>query len=321
MGRRAKMPQPIFVGIDVSKAKLDLAVSPTGEQSCFANDAEGIEELVTEVLSLKPTVVVIEATSGLEVALAGALAAADVAVAVVNPRHTHAFGRARGIVAKTDKVDAVGLAEFAAAVRPEVRPLPDGQAQELKALATRRRQLRQMITAEKNRLKIAPQILKPSIEVNIRWLEEQLDDIDRQMRKAIKDSPIWRAKDELLKSVPGVGDKTSAVLISNLWELGTLNSKQIAALVGVAPFNRDSGSFRGKRTCWGGRAQVRTALYMATLSAARRCPQIARFYQRLQADGKPKKVALTACMRKLIIMLNAILRDQRPWTSDHQPQT
>ncbi len=309
------MTKTLYIGIDVCKAHLDVAAKPTGQQWQFANDAQGIKELVKQIARLKPALVVMEATGGYELSTATALAAADLPVAVVNPRQVRDFGRARGILAKTDKIDAALLADFADAVRPEPRPLPDQQAQELKALAARRRQLQQMITAETNRLTNAPEILQPLIKASIDWLKEQLADINDQIRKSIQDSPVWREKDELLKSVPGIGDKTSAVIIAGLTELGTLTGKQIAALVGVAPFNRDSGKHRGKRVCWGGRADVRASLYMAALTATRHNPAIAQFYQRLKAAGKPSKVALTACMRKLLVTANAIVRDQRPWTA------
>jgi len=311
------MSKTVYIGIDVCKAHLDVAVSPAGKQWQFANDAQGIEDLVKQVARLKPALIVLEATGGYELAVAAALAAAELSVAVVNPRQVRDFGRARGILAKTDKIDAALLADFAATVRPEARPLPDEQAQELKALVSRRRQLQQMITAEKNRLSSAPQILRSSIEATIDWLKKQLADIDDQTRKSIQNSPVWRAKDELLQSVPGIGTKTSAMMIGGLSELGTLTGKQIAALVGVAPFNRDSGKHRGKRVCWGGRAQVRATLYMAALAATRCNPAIAEFYERLKDAGKPSKVALTACMRKLLVIANAVVRDQQPWTAQH----
>jgi len=311
------MSEALYVGIDVCKAHLDVATNPASQRWQFANNAKGIKALVKQIARLKPALVVMEATGGYEFPAASALAAADLPVAVVNPRQVRNFGRAQGTLAKTDSIDATLLADFAAAMRPEPRPLPDEQAQELKALTTRRRQIQGMITAETNRLKRAPKVLRRSVQAHIKWLRKQLADIDADISQAIQDSPVWREKDQLLKTVPGIGDKTSAVVIAGLAELGSLNREQIAALVGVAPFNRDSGSFRGKRICWGGRADVRASLYMAALTATRCNPVIRDFYQRLKAAGKPSKVALTACMRKLLVILNAMVRDQQPWICEN----
>jgi len=308
------MSEALYVGIDVCEAHLDVATSPAAKQWQFSNDARGIRALVKQTARLKPVLVVMESTGGCEVGAAAALAVADLPVAVINPRQVRDFGRSRGILAKTDAIDAGLIASFAATNQPEPRPLPDQQARELKAIATRRRQLSQMLVAETNRLRRAPDVLRRSIEAHIDSLKEQIADIDGQIRKLIQSSPVWRDRDELIRTVPGIGDKTSAALIAWLPELGRLNRKQIAALVGVAPFNRDSGKLRGHRVCWGGRAHVRTSLYMAALTATRFNPVIRDFYQRLKTAGKPSKVALTACMRKLLVIINAMVRDQQPWT-------
>lgn len=256
------------------------------------------------------------ATGGLETAVAAELTAAAMPVSVVNPRHVRDFARATGRLAKTDAIDARMLARFAEALQPEVRPLPDAQAQELRSLVTRRRQVVVMLTAEHNRLSQATQRVHPHLEAHIAWLQQQLAELDQELADLIQSSPVWRARDNLLQSVPGVGPTTATVLVADLPELGNLNRKQIAALVGVAPHNRDSGSYRGKRSVWGGRAAVRASLYMATLVATRFNSVIKDFYARLCAAGKPKKVALTACMRKLLTILNHMLRTQTPWNPD-----
>ena len=267
---------------------------------------------------LAPQLVVLEATGGVEMTLAGELAASGQHVAVVNPRQVRDFARATGKLAKTDVLDAHVLAHFAEAVRPASRPLPDAGTQELAALVARRRQLVEMITAEKNRLRTAGPRIRPKVQEHIRWLEENLADLDRDLGDFIRSSPVWRDKDQLLQSTPGVGPVLSMTLLSDLPELGTLNRAEIAALVGVAPFNRDSGTLRGKRKVWGGRAQVRAALYMAALVATRFNPVLQTFYQRLCAAGKPKKLALTACMRKLLTILNLMVRQNRHWNPSAQ---
>jgi transposase len=244
------------------------------------------------------------------------MAAAGVPVVVVNPRHVRDFAKATGKLAKTDALDAQMLAHFAEVMRPEARPLPDEQTQTLAAILTRRRQLVEMLTAEKNRLASARKPVRKSLRAHIAWLERELSHTDSDLAHAIRESPVWREKEELLQSTPGVGPVVTTTLLANLPELGTLTAKQIAALVGVAPFNRDSGTLRGKRTVWGGRAQVRAVLYMGTLVATRFNPVIHAFYQRLCAAGKAKKVALTACMRKLLIILNAMLKHRTPWRPD-----
>lgn len=302
----------LFIGVDVSKARLDVAVRPTGEAWSTDNDEAGIAALVTRLTKLGATLVVVEATGGLEVAMVAELAAA-VPVAVVNPRQVRDFARAMGQLAKTDRIDAEVLARFAEAVNPDPRPLKDEETRHLAALVSRRRQLRDMIVAESNRLGAAPKKLHKGIEKHIDWLRRELRLLEKDLDGQIKSSPIWREKEDLMRGVKGIGPHSAATMLAEVPELGTLNRKQIAALVGVAPLNRDSGTYRGKRSIWGGRATVRAVLYMATLSAVRANPALRAFYKRLVANGKPKKVALTAAMRKLLTILNAIVRDQRPW--------
>ena len=308
------MSETLYVGVDVSKAHLDVATDPASELQQFTNDPQGIKALVRALEGLAPALVVMEATGGYQLPAALALDAACLPVAVVNPRQVRDFGRAKGVLAKTDKIDASLLADYAATIRPEPRPLPDELSQELKDLVSRRRQIQRMITSETSRLKQASSAMRRSIQAHIRWLKRELAKLDEHIRRRLEDNPLWRAKDQLLRSVPGVGKATSAVFISSVPELGQLDPKQIAALIGVAPFNRDSGQHRGKRSCWGGRADVRANLYMAALVASQHNPVIRDFYRRLLNAGKPKKVALTACMRKLLTILNAIIRDYQPWT-------
>ncbi len=303
----------LFVGIDVSKDRLDVAVRPTGEAWQASYNPRGIGELVHRLGELAPQLVVLEATGGMEMTLAGELAASQLAIAVVNPRQVRDFARAAGKLAKTDALDAHALAHFAEAMRPPSRPLPDSASQELKALVARRRQLVEMITAEKNRVRSAPNRIRPKVEEHVSWLEESLEGLDRELGEFIRSSPMWKDKVQLLRSAPGVGPVLSMTLLSDLPELGALNRGEIAALVGVAPFNRDSGALRGKRQVWGGRSQVRAALYMATLVATRYNPVLRSFYQRLCEAGKPKKVALTACMRKLLTILNVMAKHNRHW--------
>lgn len=307
----------LFVGIDVSKDRLDVAVLPSGESWAITNEDEAIQSLVKRIRSLKPELIVLEATGQLELPLVGALAAKGLPVVVVNPRQVREFARASGILAKTDRIDAQVLACFGEKMRPEVRPLKDKETRELTALMARRRQLVAMLVAEKSRLAAAPQVVRKDIKTNIAWLEKKLSKMNDHLADKIKDSPVWREKDALLQSAPGVGVVLSTSLMADLPELGTLNRRQIAALVGVAPFNRDSGSFRGKRCVWGGRGHLRSTLFMATLAATRSNPVIRTFYQRLREAGKPPKVALTACMRKLLTILNAILKSQTPWQAQY----
>ena len=304
---------PLFVGIDVSKDRLDVAVRPTGEAWQAPYNSRGVSDLVHRLEKLAPQLVVLEATGGMEMALAGELAASQLAIAVVNPRQVRDFARAAGKLAKTDALDAHALAHFAQAMGPASRPLPDAQSKELMALVARRRQLVEMITAEKNRLRTAAKRIRPKVQEHILWLEENLEDLDRDLGEFIRSSPMWKDKDQLLRSTPGVGPVLSMTLLSDLPELGALNRGEIAALVGVAPYNRDSGALRGKRQVWGGRGRVRAALYMATLVATRYNPVLRSFYQRLCEAGKPKKVALTACMRKLLTILNVMVKHNRHW--------
>ena len=305
--------QAPFVGIDVAKAHLDIASPQTNQTWLVPNTAPGHQALVAALTGLAPALVVLEASGGYEAAVASVLYEAGLPVVVVNPRRVRAFAHAQGRQAKTDPIDATVLADFGRALNPPVRPLPSQQAGQLTELTRRRRQLIQMITAEQHRLDQASKPLAKTIHRHITWLQKQLKTLDADIADLIRTSPLWCDQAALLGSVPGVGPTTTAMLVAELPELGQLSAKQIAALVGVAPFNRDSGQRQGKRAIYGGRATVRTALYMATLAATRYNPTIQSFYTRLLAAGKPKKVALTACMRKLIIILNAILRDQQPW--------
>ena len=310
--------EPTYVGIDVSKERMDVAVRPTGRSWSVSYDGAGVDDLVAQLKELKPAGVITESTGGLELPLVAALAAASLPVAVVNPRQVRDFARSTGRLAKTDRLDAQVLAHFGEAVRPlvrpPVRPLRDSETQLLHSLVARRHQLITMLVAEKNRLNTATTVaVRPSIESHIEWLKRELKDLDTELRRIIRRSPVWREKDKLLRTVPGVGEQVSLTLLAYLPELGTLNHRQIAALVGVAPFNRDSGTMRGRRTVWGGRARVRASLYMGALTASRCNPAIRDFYQRLLAAGKPTKVALTACMRKLLVILNSILRHHSPW--------
>lgn len=304
---------PLFVGVDVAKGHLDLAVRPSEETWQVTHDEPGIQGLVSRLQELQPTLVILEATGGLELPLVAALGVAALPVAVVNPRQVRDFAKATGRLAKTDRLDAIVLAHFAEAVRPQPRSLPDSQSQELAAQLTRRQQLVQMLTAEKNRMDSALPPVRPRLQAHIRWLEEELIDLDRGLWDTIKESPLWRAKDNLLQSAPGIGPVVSLTLLADLPQLGALNRQQISALVGVAPLNRDSGTMRGKRGIWGGRARVRAALYMAALVATRYNPTIRHFYHRLLAAGKAKKVALVACMRKLLTILNSMLKHNCSW--------
>lgn len=303
----------IYAGVDVSKAHLDVALTGTEERPRFANTERGIAELVSQLEAAAPELVVLEATGGFEVPVAGALAAAGIPVVVANPRQVRDFARSTGQLAKTDALDAGILALFAERVRPAVRPLPDAATRALDALVGRRRQIIDMITAEKNRLGFALPAVQKGIRKHIRWLERQLSDVDDDLDEQIRQSPVWQAKSDLLQEVPGVGPNLARTLIAELPELGRLSHKEIAALVGVAPFPRDSGGMRGKRMVWGGRAPVRSALYMSIWSASKWNPVIRVFYERLRSKGKSPKVAQVACMRKLLTILNAMVRDGRRW--------
>jgi transposase len=299
-----------FVGIDVSKDSLDVAVRPDEERWQTPNREQAFFQLIFRLQALAPTLVIVEA-------VVAALAEDGLPVALINPRQAREFARATGRLAKTDKIDADDLAFFGEAIRPEVRPLPDAAVQVLSALTARRQQLVKMLTAERNRLRTALAPARPSLREHIRWLEKERDKVEAELQRHIDRNLTLHNKFTLLCSMKGVGAATGYVLLSDLPELGRLNRKEIAALVGVAPFNRDSGRWRGKRTTWGGRASVRAALYMAALVASQHNPVIRSFYQRLIQAGKPKKVALTACMRKLLVILNAMVKNNTPWDPDY----
>jgi len=302
-----------FVGIDVSKARLDIAVIPTGEQWSVSNDDMGIDKIVQLLRKIQPVRIILEATGGMEVPVTVALAAAGLPVVVVNPRQVRDFAKATGKLAKTDRIDAQVLARFGQAIRPPIRPLPDAATRELNTLLTRRHQITEMITSEGSRMMTVSGRVRANIEAHIDWLKDCLKQLDKDLEDALRSSPIWQEKDNLLQSVPGVGKVTSSSLLAGLPELGTLNRKQIAALVGVAPLNRDSGTLRGQRTIWGGRSHVRAVLYMAALAATRWNPVLKAFYLHLLSKGKAKKVALTACMHKLLIILNSMLKHRTTW--------
>jgi transposase len=309
-----KASEEVIVGIDVAKASLDVAVRPSGEQRRLDNDAAGIAEVVAWLRAISPQVIVTEATGGYEAPLVAELGLAKLPVAVVNPRQVRDFARATGRLAKTDRLDAQVLAHFGEAVRPTPRPLPEEAAQELAALVERRRQVVAMRTAEANRLGTARvAAVRARIQAHLAWLEADLAEVDEDLRHRLRASPLWREQDDLLRSVPGIGPILALTLLAELPELGRLSHGQIAALVGVAPLNRDSGTLRGRRAVWGGRREIRTALYMGTLRATRCNPVIRTFYERLLAAGKAKKVALVACMHKLLTIVNAMLKHQTPW--------
>jgi len=304
----------MFIGIDVSKARLDVAMRPSAEKLSVSNDEAGIQALVTRLSEIKPALIVLEATGGLERSVSGALGSAQLPVVVVNPRQVRDFAKALGQLAKTDRIDAEVLAHFAEVIRPPLRPLPDKVSLELRALIARRRQLIEMMVAEKNRLSAASKAVRKRIEAHIRWLETELDRADKDLDQSIRQSPIWQEHQDLLRSVPGIGPVVSRTLLAELPELGRLNRKQIAALVGIAPLNCDSGTFRGRRGIWGGRATVRAVLYMAALVASRRNSVIRNFYKRLRDKGKAPKVALVACMHKLLTILNAMIKHKTRWS-------
>lgn len=299
------------IGVDVSKMTLDVACWVGKEYKRFSNDPKGIQDLIEWLKTLQPELIVLEATGGLELPFVAELAYVKLPVAVVNPKRIREFARSIGQLAKTDKLDARVIAHFGAATHPEVRKLPTEEEERLTALITRRRQIIEMLTAEKNRLHSARFSMKERIEMHITWLEKELKDLDDEITHFIHQSPIWKEKDKLLRSVPGVGPVTSATLLAMLPELGTLNRQKIAALVGVAPVNKDSGKRQKKRRTFGGRANVRSVLYMAALSASKHNPRIKAFYDHLVRMGKEKKVALTACMRKLLVILNAMARQNQ----------
>ena len=305
--------EQVYVGIDVSKSHLDIAVLPTEESWRVNNDEADIEQLVVRFGELEPELVMMEASGSYEMPLAAALQVAGLPVRVVNPRQARDFAKATGKLAKTDSIDAAVLAHFAEAVKPQPRALPDKETRDLAAILARRSQLTGMLTAERNRLSRAPRPLRRRLKAHINWLHKELSRTDDDLRSAVKGSPMWAARDQILTSTPGVGEVVSFTLLADLPELGSLNRKEIATLVGVAPLNRDSGAFRGKRIVWGGRARVRRALYMGALVATRHNPVIRDFYHKLCAAGKPKKLALVACMRRLLLILNCMVRDGHRW--------
>ena len=307
----------MFVGIDVSKQRLDVHTRPSSEEWSVTNDAQGHAELISKLASLSPSLVVLEASGGYQAAVVAELGANKLPVAVVNPRQVRDFAKATGRLAKTDSIDAAVLAHFAESIRPEPRPMPDELTVELHALVTRRRQLIDMRTAESNRLetcRVMP--VRRNIQKMINMLTKQIGKVDDDIDTTIKNSPVWREREDLLSSAIGVGPTTARTLLTQLPELGKLNRREIAALVGVAPFNDDSGKRNGPRRIRGGRAEVRSVLYMATIAAVRFNPQLQRMYQRLLSRGKLKKVALIACARKLVTILNAIMKTNTPWRLD-----
>lgn len=313
-----------FIGIDVAKTKVDVAQWGSQTVQTYPNDIEGRAKLLqwlAELGAAKQSLIVVEATGGLEQALISELLVVEYPVAKINPKRARDFARALGQLAKTDKIDALLLARFAQTIQPEVYPLKDAQQLDLSAHITRRRQLIQMIVSEKNRFSSAVASMRPRIEKHLKWLDTALADIEQAIDGFINDHSDWKDNQQRLTLITGVGRVTSMTMIAELPELGSLKSKQITALVGLAPFNRDSGSMRGRRMIWGGRAAVRRALYMAAVSAMRWNPVIRTFYQRLRDAGKPFKVAITACMRKLLIIMNAIIRDKSDWDDKFVPQS
>jgi transposase len=307
-----------WIGIDVSKATLDVYVHPSGAAWQVPQTSAQVDALVEQLVALKPERIVLEASGGYQTAVVAALASRALPVVVVNPRQVRDFARAIGQLAKTDRIDAQVLARFGEGIRPELRPLPDETTRTMRALVGRRRQLQEMLTAEQNRLmsaavQDAPEPLRAQLGEHIDWLRRQLAEVDDDVQRRLEASPVWRERENLLRTIPGIGPVTSATLLSQLPELGHLDRQAIAKLVGVAPLNDDSGTWHGQRHIWGGRAAVRAALYMATLVATRCNAQIREFYQRLRAAGKAKKVALVACMRKLLVICNSIARTATPW--------
>ena len=307
------MEQQQWVGIDVCQKYLDVYVRPAEKLFQVTNDENGIKELTKVLSHIKPELIVLEATGGMELDVVTQLTQAELPVAIINPRQARDFAKATGQLAKTDAIDAKVLAHFADAIRPEVRQISDESSRQLEDLVARRRQISDMITAEKNRRRGKTNSVKASIDKHIEWLEEQLKEIESQIKEAIAVNPDWQQKMDLLTSVPGIGEIVAVTLISSLPELGQISHKSISYLVGVAPLNKDSGKFRGKRRIWGGRTKVRCLLYMAALVAVRFNPVIKAFYKRLISKGKLKKVALTACMHKLLIILNAMMKQNSSW--------
>lgn len=303
----------VFAGIDVAKESLEVFVRPDNIRRSFSNDEQGRTSLACLLGKTGSSLVVLEASGGYEIPVVEVLALSALNVVVVNPRQVRDFAKATGKLAKTDAIDAEVIARFAEVIRPEVRPLKDEDTQRLQALIARRRQLVQMLTEEKNRLQIAPPWTRADIKAHIAWLTECINKVGKDLGSLIRKTPLWREKENLLRTFKGIGPVNACTLLARLPELGQLNRKNIAALVGLAPMNRDSGKYRGKRTIFGGRADVRAALYMATLSAVSHNSIIRAFYQRLLQAGKVRKVALTACMHKVLIILNAMVRTNTPW--------
>jgi transposase len=309
-----------FIGIDISKDHLDVHIRPDGRQQRFRYDSEGLAQLLEWISEVRPELIVMEATGGYEQRLVAVMASEQLPVAVVNAKRVRDFAKATGQLAKTDRLDAAVLSDFAEKLRPRVSALPDESREQLKALLARRRQLIDMITAENNRQVLAPKAIQREIRAHIDWLKKRLKKVDDDLSRSIQSSPIWKAKDDILQSMPGIGPTTSSTMLAALPELGTLNRRAIAALVGVAPMNRDSGRWHGRRAIAGGRTPVRQALFMCTLVAVKHNPVIHAFYQRLLASGKPKMVAITACMRRLLTILNAMLKTNSVW-SPHNAET
>jgi transposase len=311
--------QGVVVGIDVSKAQLDTGFGADSEVAGFSNDEQGISQLLERLGTVRPSLVVMEASGGYETAAATAIAAAGWRLAVVNPRQVRDFARATGRLAKTDRIDAAILSAFGKAIEPQVTRLPDEDAQALQALLLRRQQLVGMRAQERQRLEHAQALMRKQIKKHIDWLDQEIGKLDVDLTAGLRKSPVWRAKDELLRSLKGIGPITSGTLLVALPELGYLDRRTIAALVGLAPFNRDSGKMRGRRSIYGGRARIRNLLYMAATSAIRSNPVIRAFYERLKSRGKPHKVAMVACMRKMLTILNAMVRESTPWTPEMKP--
>jgi len=310
----SKISVETFVGIDVSKGTLDLCIEPAGETLHVEYDDKGISQVVKRLVGVSPTLIVMEATGGLEMRLASELSAKSLPVAIINPRQARDFAKATGQLAKTDLVDAATLAAFARAIRPAVRPIKGADTRALDDLVTRRRQLVDMRVQETLRLGTASKIQKKSLAAHITWLDKRITDLDDDLTKRLRASDVWKTKDDLLRGIPGIGAVTSLTMLAKCPELGQLNRREIAALAGVAPLARDSGKHRGKRFIWGGRADVRAVLYMATISAMRFNSRIKPFAERLKQAGKPGKVIIVACMRKLLTIMNTILKNNTPWS-------
>jgi transposase len=313
MGAMSEMTVEKFVGIDVAKGALDLSIDPAGETLHIEYNDAGIGQVVKRLVALTPALIVMEATGGLEIRLACELAAKNLPVAIINPRQARDFARATGQLAKTDLVDATILAAFARAIRPAVRPIKDADTRDLDDLVTRRRQLADMRVQETLRMGTASKVQKKSLAAHIGWLDKRITDLDDDLTKRVRTSDVWKTKDDLLRGIPGVGAVTSLTMLAKCPELGQLNRREIAALTGVAPLAKDSGKHRGKRFVWGGRADVRAVLYMATVSTIRSNSQIKVFAERLKLAGKPGKVVIVACMRKLLTIMNAVIKNSAPW--------